>query len=204
MIQKYEKQKKTAKDPLDLLRCHCLSRGASGIKGLGRTFKIFDDDGSRSLDKKEFKKGLHDYGVIMEAEAIDTLFEDLDKDGSGQLDFDEFLRALRPPMNNHRKGLITKAFQKLDKTGDGCVKVEDLQGVYDVTKHKKYLSGEWTEERCLREFLDSFDSPDNKDGEKDTEISEEEFQNYYAGVSASVDGDAYFDLMMRNAWGVGN
>ena len=68
-------------------------------------------------------------------------------------------------MNNSRRQLVIKAFQKLDKSGDGVVTVEDLKGVYDVRKHKKYLSGEWNEERCLREFLDSFDSPDQKDGQ---------------------------------------
>jgi len=54
-----------------------------------------DDDGSRSLDIKEFKKGLHDYGVLMELDQIQTLFNELDKDGSGTVDFDEFLKALR-------------------------------------------------------------------------------------------------------------
>lgn len=36
LMAKYEKQKVLAKDPVELLRAHCLSRGASGIKGFGR------------------------------------------------------------------------------------------------------------------------------------------------------------------------
>ena len=67
-------------------------------------------------------------------------------------------------MNNGRRQLIILAFRKLDKTGDGVVTVEDLRNVYNVKNHPKYKSGEWTEDQCLREFLDSFDSPDDKDG----------------------------------------
>ena len=32
------------------------------------------------------------------------------------------------------------------------------------------------------------------------QVSEEDFLNYYAGVSASIDTDAYFILMMTNSW----
>ena len=31
-----------------------------------RTFRIFDDDGSKSLNFSEFKKGLRDYGLHLE------------------------------------------------------------------------------------------------------------------------------------------
>jgi hypothetical protein len=36
--------------------------------------------------------------------------------------------------------------------------------VYNASKHPKYMNGEWTEEQVFRSFLDSFDSPDDKDG----------------------------------------
>jgi len=67
-------------------------------------------------------------------------------------------------MSQARKTLITAAFHKLDRVADGNITVEDLKGVYNVQKHPKFLSGEWNEEKCLREFLDSFDAPENKDG----------------------------------------
>lgn len=193
--RKAKEAEKNATDPVELLRCKCLQRGANGIKGLARTFKIFDDDGSKSLDKNEFSKGIRDYGIILDRDVVDQAFVSLDKDGSGKLDFDEFLVALRPKMNASRKSLVTRAFNKLDRTGDSLITVEDLKGVYNVKKHPKYLNGEWTEDQCLGQFLQSFDSDD-----KDGQITRDEFDNYYSGVSASVDSDAYFSLMMTNAW----
>lgn len=67
-------------------------------------------------------------------------------------------------MSNTRKEIIAKAFQKLDRTGDGLVTVEDLHGVYNSRSHPKFKSGEWTEDQVFSAFLESFDSPDDKDG----------------------------------------
>lgn len=39
-----------------------------------------------------------------------------------------------------------------------------MYSVYDVSKHPKYLNGEWTRDRVFAEFLKKFDSPDNPDG----------------------------------------
>ncbi|XP_070563688.1 calcyphosin-like protein [Ptychodera flava] len=196
MQMEANKKLKTTKDPIEKLRLRCLARGSSGIKGLGRVFKIMDDDGNRMLDFKEFKKGLNDYNIMVENAEVKQMFDAFDKDGSGTIDFDEFLVSLRPPLSQPRKDLIYKAFAKVDKTGDGLITVEDLKGVYNVKKHPKYLNGEWTEEQVFRTFLDSFDSPDDKDGQ----VTKEEFYNYYCGVSASIDSDAYFIVMMQHAW----
>merc|ERR1712080_640447 len=116
MIEKSNKKLQTVKDPIEKLRLQCLARGASGIKGLSRTFKIMDDDGNRSLDFYEFKKGLHDYGADVSKNEAHEMFHIFDADGSGTIDFDEFLVKLRPPMSRARKDIIRKAFNKLDKT----------------------------------------------------------------------------------------
>uniref|UniRef100_T1J5A4 EF-hand domain-containing protein n=1 Tax=Strigamia maritima TaxID=126957 RepID=T1J5A4_STRMM len=186
---------KQTTDPVEKLRYQCLQRGACGIAGLGRAFRIMDDNADRKLDKSELLKGCHDYGLELEASEVDGVFKLLDKDESGSIDFDEFLVALRPPMSQPRVDLVAAAFKKLDKTGDGVITTDDLRGVYNVKSNPKFVNGEMTQEQIFRQFLDNFDSKD-----KDGVVTSEEFLNYYAGVSASVDSDVYFDLMMRNAW----
>lgn len=70
------------------------SRGANGIIGLSRQFKIADDNGSGTLDFMEFKKCCNDFGLEVDPQDIESLFKSMDIDQSGEIDFNEFLRVV--------------------------------------------------------------------------------------------------------------
>lgn len=99
-------------------------------------------------------------------------------------------------MNPRRKQLVHLAFRILDRDGSGQVDVTDIQGVYNASSHPDVLTGRRSEEEILTEFLLAFQV--GKD--RDEIITREEFESYYANLSASIDSDDYFELMIRNAW----
>ncbi|XP_071132082.1 calcyphosin-like protein isoform X4 [Mytilus edulis] len=183
-----------------ILREQCLRHGLGGIRGLGVVFRTMDLDCSRSLVLDELRIGLDKFGLRMADNYLKTLFDSIDKDKNGKIDFLEFMKALRSPMNNKRIAVISEAFDKLDTNNDGVLDVDDLKVFYtaNAKNHPKYLSGEWTLDQTLRSFLDSIDSPDDPDGV----VTREEFLDYYAGVSATIDDDSYFVMMMRSCYGL--
>ena len=53
---------------LEAVRNKIVSRGARGINGIKRVFKIMDDNNSKTLDYNEFQKALNDYRVNIAAD----------------------------------------------------------------------------------------------------------------------------------------
>ena len=188
------------------LRDRLKARGARGIIGLGRAFRIMDDNRSRSLDYSEFTKAMHDYGTGFDAEEVKIMFAGFDLNHNNEIDYDEFLRFIRGPLNPYRQRLVDQAFAILDRNGDGYISYEDIKGLYNGKQHPEVVAGRKTEQEVLGEWLETFEDHHNQftEGKNDQIVTKEEFNEYYTNVSSSVDRDDYFELMMNNAWKMGD
>ncbi|KAJ1410906.1 hypothetical protein B484DRAFT_336222, partial [Ochromonadaceae sp. CCMP2298] len=172
------------------------ARGSGGFIGLQRRFRIMDDDGSKSLDVGEFKKALRELKMDLSEADLRALFEYFDADGSGFIDFEEFVQGVRDPLCERRLALVDTAFSLIDKDGSGEVDAREIASIYDASRHPEVLAKRKSVTQVLEEFLDTFDVGGVKDGI----VTRAEFANYYANLSASINNDDYFELMMRNAW----
>ena len=161
-----------------------------------------DDNNRRSLDLYEFTKAMKDYMIGFSDSEIRSLFAYFDVDRNGSLDYDEFLRTVRGPLSSNRRKFVTQAYNKLDRDGNGWIDINDIKNVYSAKTHPDVLNGKKSEEQILLESLETFETHHSlrNNGAPDHVVTREEFEEYYSNISASIDNDQYFELMMNNAW----
>ena len=105
------------------------------------------------------------------------------------------MRSLRGPLSKRRLDMIDLAFQRLDRNGDNQVTLAEIESIYDASQHPDVVAGRRTTREVLTEFMQQWDKI-----RPDSVITKDEFVEYYRDVSASIDTDDYFELMMRNSW----
>lgn len=181
---------------LDRLRKIIESRGSKGIIGLSRIFKIMDDDGSKTLSFDEFKKAMKEFNMGLSDAEVLLLFKKFDYTNLGVISYNNFLTTIGGKLNDRRKKLIHMAFNILDEDKSGVVTLEEIALKYDTSKHPEVLTGKKTSEEVLTEFIKVFEVGGVIDGN----VTLDEFENYYRGISAGIDNDDYFELMIRNSW----
>ena len=210
-------------DPiLDMLREKIiLNPNFIGLSSLAKKFIIIDSDKSGFMSYNEFRKGCKLCQLELTERQLKHLFRIFDKDNSGEISYDEFLVGVRGEMNERRKQMVLLAFQVLDKDKSGQIDIDDMRTMYDVSTHPDILNfndinpetGEAydvqdkeellkaKQDEILTELINHFDGGEySAKTTKDGIVTAEEFIKYYENVSASIDSDDYFELMIRNAW----
>ena len=113
---------------LEKVKAKILQRGGrQGFRGLVKSFRIIDDDGSKTLSRRELKEGMELYGVPLTTAELDVIFKEFDRNGDSTVSITEFLREIRGGMNLRREDLVKDAFKCIDKDGSGICTFAELK-----------------------------------------------------------------------------
>ena len=171
--------------------------------GLQRIFKIMDDDGSGTLSLREFYKACRDFKVGISEENVPTLFKLFDENDDGVLDYDEFLYKVRGEISASRMDVVRRAFEKMDASGAGVLDLETIKTTYDAARHPEVVHGKRSESNVLCEFLETFEAHHLLRADAyDKRVPLKEFIEYYKNISAIIEEDVFFDLVVSSTWGL--
>ena len=183
---------------LETVKRKMKKRGVNGALGLRRFVRLADTDGDGEVDLQEFVASMESLSMGLTPREARLLFQYFDKDGSGTISFEEFQVAICGNLNERRRMLVLKAFRKLDADGSGIVDTNDIKVTFSADKHPAVVSGLQTPDEVMQEFLSTFDG--HGEGAGDGMVTEQEFLDYYRGISMVIDEDDHFELLVRNAW----
>ena len=176
------------------IRSVLMKRTDNNMQKLSRCLRTMDSNKSGALSQEELQRGLHRCGCEISDSDMATVMTLFDTNKDGSVSCTEFLRTIRGPLPERRKLLILQAFLCLDRNKDGSITLDELAKVYDTSQHPSVLCGRSSEEDILKELTESWD------GDGNAVITIAEFTEYQRNVSASIDSDDHYELLMRNTW----
>ncbi|KAL4233136.1 Calcium-dependent secretion activator 2 [Mactra antiquata] len=172
-------------------------RAIRTITGLGRYYRTTDQTGSGILYRFELEKGLFQFHIELPPDTLDALFEILDIEEKGEFDYSQYMWAVLGTMIETRKSVVRKAFRKIDAGKKGYLTISDVQKFFNTTYRTGRDPRDANEVGPLQAFLDAV-----LPNKKQDEISYVEFEEYYEGLSLSMEDDEDFYSVLRNTWNI--
>ncbi|KAL0918000.1 hypothetical protein M5K25_013115 [Dendrobium thyrsiflorum] len=101
---------------------------------LKRVFQLFDRNGDGRITKKELSDSLHNLGIHIPDDELQSMIDNIDVNGDGCIDIDEFGVLYQNIMDDQRgdedeEEDMREAFKVFDQNGDGFITVDELRSV---------------------------------------------------------------------------
>ncbi len=124
------------------------------------------------------------FGVPLNELEASQCLKYFDANRDGKLSFNEFLGAVRGELSAARRDVVHQAFSRADPHMSGAATLRQLETAYCPASPAD-----------LDAFLSAWGTDD-----KNAQISLEQFESFYADLSASEKSDEVFIANMRVAW----
>ena len=183
----------TVETIFDDLYSYARSLGIDGFSSLRHLLHQLDktSGGDGKVDKGDVKRALYEWGCAVESRFLDMALEELNQYNS-LVDYKEFMRILRGPIADSRRNMVAEVFSKLDTMGQGTIPSDLLLERFHAEQHPLVLEGKLKLLEATNQLKAYFFSK----GRVPSTIRYVEFEEYFADLSACVESDDEFSMIL--------
>lgn len=197
----YSNPKELISQTILKLRNMLVFRGAKGIFGLQRMFKLFDKQSTNKIHIADFDSLCQAYRLDLSTEEVNALFSLFDDNHTGYINYNAMVRLLTGEMNEARTNLVRKAFAHLDRKKTNTIDQNDLKILFNSPRHPDVVLAKRTQDEVLGEWLDNLDAFClYNDIPLHQSLSFDQFMQFYSQISMAIDDERYFEYMVINVW----
>lgn len=125
-LKNFRAEQKLKQATLAYIVSQCLTKEETDK--MEEIFAAMDKNNDGMLSKQEIKEGYEEhFGVPIDDEELDKIFDAIDTDGSGAIDYSEFLMATMNEQQLMSKEKLKQAFKMFDKDGSGTISKEEIK-----------------------------------------------------------------------------
>lgn len=141
-LKNFRAEQKLKQATLAYIVSQCLTREETDK--MEAIFKAMDKNNDGMLSKEEIAEGYEEhFGMAIDDEELDRMFDAIDTDGNGTIDYSEFLMATMNEQQLMSKEKLRAAFKMFDKDGSGTIskdEIKDALGSSDEEVVSKIIS----------------------------------------------------------------
>ena len=165
-----------------------------------KNLKTNEETLSQTVSIDELSLSLQQLKLNISSNDIYDFFNYLDSEKTGRISTNIILIILKGELNDRRKLYLNKIFKILDKEKKGELSINKLKNTFNAKNHPDVLNKIKNEDEIYNQFCYTLDIYIRYNNILNYSINNEQFLDYYSGISPSIKDDEYFENILENVW----
>ena len=165
-----------------------------------KNLKTNEETLSQTVSIDELSLSLQQLKLNISSNDIYDFFNYLDSEKTGRISTNIILIILKGELNDRRKIYLNKVFKILDTDKKAEISINKLKNTFDAKNHPDVLNNNKGEDEIYNQFCYTMDIYIRFSNILNYSINNDQFLDYYSGISPSIKDDEYFENILENVW----
>lgn len=164
--------------------------------------KTNEDPISYKISIEDLSVAIQELHLNISYDEIHEFFNNLDVEKTGRIPTNDIINVIKGTLNDKRKSYINTIFSTFVTDKKGKISVNDFKILFNARNHPDVLEGKKTEQEIYNQFCYTIDVYIRINNILSNSLNNEQFIDYYSGISPSIKTDEDFKNILVKVWNV--